>query len=105
MQVLDHQVVQLMMSALNHYPHEAKSMQLDRLFRIGGHHCQFDAVRQIFGLGVPAKLHEFADARRNHAFNGVQRSTFACHRYFDPVVEVTLGSKRVSVTSFMSIKC
>lgn len=77
-----HQVMRLMMSALNHYSHEAEGVELDGFFRIDGDHGQSNTVRQIVSLSVPTKFHEFADVRRNHALDGVQRPAFARYRYF-----------------------
>ena len=59
-----HQVMHLVMRALNHTAHEAERLQLDHLFGILTGHDEFYAIWQRLGPGVPAKRIELMHMSR-----------------------------------------
>ena len=71
-----HEMVNLMMRALNQNAHEAERLKLGNLLWVIAGHDNPDAVRQSFSSGVPADRDEFANVRQQHTLYRVERATF-----------------------------
>lgn len=52
------------MRALNHDAHEAESLELRHLLGVGADDGEFDAIREVFSLGVPANPTKLSAKRR-----------------------------------------
>ena len=56
-----HQMVGLMVATQHHNSYEAERLEFYYLLGVIGHNAEFHSIRQVFRLGVPTDLHEFAD--------------------------------------------
>src|SRR5262249_8486096 len=74
-----HQMVGLMVPTLHHDSHEAERLEFGYLLRVISRNGKLHSIRQVFGLGVPTDLCEFADMRGDHASDRLERATLAGH--------------------------
>src|SRR6516162_552246 len=84
-----HQVMRLVVSALNHDAHKAERLELGEWLCVARYNCEPHTIRQVITLCAPTDFMQLLNVRRNHAFNGLNRATFACHVELYPGVKHT----------------
>src|SRR5687768_6679189 len=82
-----HEVMGLVVCALDHDAHEPKSLELRGLARIASGDDELDPIRQILSAGAPPEPNQLAGMRRNHALDCTERAALALNGDFNAVVE------------------
>ena len=78
---------------MHHDAHKAQRVKFNDLLGVGACHGELDPIRQVFRLGVPAKLAEFVRMRGDHALDGVKYAALSGHSNLNTVVESALRSR------------
>src|SRR5258708_8833004 len=89
-----HEMMDLMMRALDHDAHEAERLELDRLLRVRAGHDQLYAIGQVCGLDGPADLAELPRVSRKHALDRRAGPSFASDPDLHALVECAFAGER-----------